>query len=226
VALLSDGSAVMLVDDHSPLSSKELEQPSPQTFRKRRLQPSRYPVITDFFDRGPRDKKKKPRKRGIVPPDKDKASRPKRTAGRVKGRGNTLSCYVVFSRLALPLIPPDPQSADRRNSKTRPRRRHERPQRPADLSVFTVAGGRVLSGWHKRNAVTIDTEDIAFQRALEPLERRPRPFPNRPPSGPPHVRRPPRQALRGPINRNASSTTSNCCGFRHSVALVGVGIRC
>jgi len=117
------------------------------------------------------------------------------------------AAMLSFSSLALPLIPPDPHSADRRNSKTRPRRRHEHPQRPADLSVFTVAGGRVLSGWHKRNAVTIDTEDIAFQRALEPLERRPRPFPNRPPSGPPHIRRPPRQALRGPINQNASSTS-------------------
>ena len=97
--------------------------------------------------------------------------------------------------------------ADRRDFKTRPRRQHERSHRHADLSVFTVAGGRVMSGWQRRNAVTIDTEDIAFRRALEPLARRARQSPKLPPSELPRTRRPPRQALRGPINRTGSSST-------------------
>ncbi|KAI0000834.1 Mus7/MMS22 family-domain-containing protein [Russula compacta] len=182
---MSEESLVML-DDYAPLPSPEPECSPPQAFQKRRLQPSRYPVITDFFVRGPREKKKKPRKRGIVP--LETASRSKRALGRV---GTS-----------------DPHSADRRNSKARTRRRHERPQQHADLSVFTVAGGRVLSGWQRRNAVTIDTEDVAFHRALEPLVHRARPPHSiRPPSGPPHIRRPPRQALGGPIGRTPSSSS-------------------
>lgn len=73
--------------------------------------------------------------------------------------------------------------------------------------MFTVGGGRVLSGWQRRNAVTIDTEDVAFHRALEPLAHRARPPPIRPPSGPPHIKRPPREALRAPIGRTPSSST-------------------
>ena len=96
----------------------------------------------------------------------------------------------------------------RRDFKTRPGRRHERPHRHADLSVFTVAGGRIVSGWQRRNAVTIDTEDIAFRRALEPSVRRARQSPNRRlPIELPRTKRPSRQALRGPINRTGSSST-------------------
>lgn len=102
----------------------------------------------------------------------------------------------------------DTQPADRRDFKTRPRRQHERSHRHADLSVFTVAGGRIMSGWQRRNAVTIDSEDIAFRRALEPSSRRARQSPNRLlPSELPRTRRPSRQALRGPINRTGSSST-------------------
>ena len=102
----------------------------------------------------------------------------------------------------------DLQYADRRDFKTRPRRQHDRSHQHADLSVFTVAGGRIMSGWQRRNAVTIDTEDIAFRRALEPSARRTRQSPNRLfPSELPRTRRPSRQALRGPINRTGSSST-------------------
>ena len=76
VALLSDGSAIMLVDDHESLPALKLEcspAPNPQ---KRRLQPSNYPVITDFFVREFHEKKKRPRKHRIVPPEK--LRRPKR----------------------------------------------------------------------------------------------------------------------------------------------------
>ena len=103
----------------------------------------------------------------------------------------------------------DPRRTDRRDFKTRPGRRHEHSHRHADLSVFTVAGGRVMSGWQRRNAVTIDTEDIAFRRALEPSARRARQYPNRLlPFELPRTRAPSRQALRGPINRTGSSSTS------------------
>lgn len=65
----------------------------------------------------------------------------------------------------------------------------------------------MLSGWQRRNAVTIDTEDISFHRALAPLTHIARPPPpNRPSSRPSHVRRKPRQASRGPVDRIASST--------------------
>lgn len=65
-----------------------------------------------------------------------------------------------------------------------------------------------MSGWQRRNAVTIDTEDIAFRRALEPLARRARQSPDRLlPSELPRIKRPSRQALRGPINRTGSSST-------------------
>ncbi|KAF8492966.1 Mus7/MMS22 family-domain-containing protein [Russula emetica] len=186
VALLFESSAIMVVDDHSPSLSPKLERSPPRTLQKRRLKPSRYPVITSYFAREPSEKKKRPRKRGIVP--SEKASRPKRTSGKVRTS--------------------DPRSADRRGFKTRPRRQHERSHRHADLSVFTVAGGRIMSGWQRRNAVTIDTEDIAFRRALEPSARRARQSPNRLlPSELPRTRRPSRQALRGPINRTGSSST-------------------
>jgi Mus7/MMS22 family len=65
-----------------------------------------------------------------------------------------------------------------------------------------------MSGRQRRNAVTIDTEDIAFRRALEPSVRRARQSPNwLLTSGLPRTRRPSRQALRGPINRTRSSST-------------------
>ncbi len=68
---------------------------------------------------------------------------------------------------------------------------------------------QIVSGWQRRNAVTIDTEDIAFRRALEPSARRARQSPpNRPlPSELPRNRRLSRNALRGTINRTASLST-------------------
>jgi hypothetical protein len=66
-----------------------------------------------------------------------------------------------------------------------------------------------LSGWQRRNAVTIDAEDIAFKRALEPLATRSRPPPPiRPPSGFPSVRRLPRETPRGPVAPVGVSSTS------------------
>ncbi|KAH9991108.1 Mus7/MMS22 family-domain-containing protein [Russula vinacea] len=169
VVLLSEASAIMLIDDHPPSLPPKLE------------------LITDFFARGPSEKKKRPRNRGIVA--NEKTGRSKHALGRVRVT--------------------DPQSVVLRNSKARARRRQERPQRPPDLSVFTVAGGRIMSGWQRRNAVTIDTEDLAFRRALEPSARRARqPPPKRLlPSEVPRVGRPPGQAFRGPINRTTSSST-------------------
>ena len=65
-----------------------------------------------------------------------------------------------------------------------------------------------MSGWQRRNAVTIDMEDVAFRSALEPFPRRACQSPSNrlPPSEVPRIRRPPRQTLRGPINRAASSS--------------------
>jgi hypothetical protein len=210
VSFLSEVAEIMIVDDHSPSPSlsPKLERSPPRTVQRRRLKPSRYPVITDFFSRGPSEKKKRSRKRGIVP--SDKAGRPKRTSERARASGNAFSSHLSVFRCSSdcdPLL--DPHSADRRNPEARTRRRQERSHRRADLSVFTMAGGRIMSGWQRRNAVTIDTEDIAFRRALEPSARRP---PQSPPnrllsSELPRTRRLPRQALRGPINRTASSST-------------------
>jgi hypothetical protein len=93
VALLSEGSSVMLIDDHSPSLSPKLERSPPRSLQKRRLQPSKYPVITDFFARGPSEKKKRPRKRGIVPIEKTNKS--KHASRRVRASGNAL-CYRAF----------------------------------------------------------------------------------------------------------------------------------
>ncbi len=188
----------MLIDDDESLPSLKSERSLPRNLQKRRLQPSRYPVITDFFVREPHKKKKRPRRQGIVPPEK--SSRLKRTSGRVGASGNALYYHTFFSPKTWTLL-------DRPNSKARSRRRRERPQRPADLSVFTVAGGRVLSGWQRRNAVTIDTEDISFHRALEPLAHRARPPPPvRVPSRLPYAMRRPRQALQRSSEQIASSS--------------------
>ncbi|KAH9956970.1 Mus7/MMS22 family-domain-containing protein [Russula dissimulans] len=203
VTVLSDESAMILVDGHSPVLPPKQERSPPQTFQKRGFRPSKHPVITDFFVRGPREKKKRPRKRRIV--SSEKASRSKRAFAEVGAK--------------------DLPSADRRNPSARVRRRHDRLQRPADLSVFTVGGGRVLSGWQRRNAVTIDTEDIAFRKALEPLERHLRPPPVRPQFELPHLKRPPRKVVRGPIDRTASSSTSMAVdpvrneGTRHRIVV-------
>ena len=94
VVLLSESSEIMLVD-HSPSLSPKLERSPPRSFQKRRLQPSKHPVITDFFTSGPSEEKKRPRKRGIVPTEK--TSRPKQTPGRVRARGNALCYHVLFS---------------------------------------------------------------------------------------------------------------------------------
>ena len=193
----------MVVDDPSPSMTSKLE-PSPlRTLQKRRLKPSRYPVITNYFAREPIDKKRKPPKHGIV--SSEKVGRPKRISGKVRARGNDLFYRAVFlSKNLVYLLDP----AGRRDVKTLPRWQHERTHRHADLSVFTAAGGRIISGWQKRNAVTIDTEDVAFRRALEPLARRARRSPDRlPTSELPRIRRPSQHALRSPINRTGSSST-------------------
>jgi len=62
--------------------------------QKRRFQPSSYPVITDFFVRGHHEKKKRPRKHGIVPPEK--LRRLKHASGMVGASGNThYHCTLV-----------------------------------------------------------------------------------------------------------------------------------
>ena len=88
VALLSESSAIMVVDDHSPSLSQKLERSPHRTHQKRRLKPSRYPVITSYFAREPSEKKRRSRNRGTVP--STKASRPKPTSGKVRTSGNGL----------------------------------------------------------------------------------------------------------------------------------------
>ncbi|KAI9458396.1 hypothetical protein BJY52DRAFT_1269527 [Lactarius psammicola] len=172
VALLSERSFVML---------------------KRRLQPSKYPVITDFFGRQPHESKKTSRKRRTT--GGEKGSHPKRTPRRIGAS--------------------DSVPAEQRKSKGRTSRRRERQLRPVDLSVFTNGGRRVLSGWQRRNAVTIDAEDIAFHRALEPLAnraRRPPSIPIRPPPRLPHVRRPPRHRSKDRTTQEGALSTSRVPG--------------
>lgn len=93
VALLSDGSAIMLVDDHESLPALKLERSPALNLQKRRLQPSSYPVITDFFVRGYHEKKKRPQKHGIVPPEK--LRRPKR-ALKVVGASGNIHCHCTL----------------------------------------------------------------------------------------------------------------------------------
>jgi hypothetical protein len=84
-----------------------------------------------------------------------------------------------------------------------------------DLSVFTAVDRRVLSGWQRRNAVTIDAEDVAFHRALEPLANRPRQPPStpiRPPPRLPHVRRPPRHRSKDRSAQDGASSISRVPG--------------
>jgi hypothetical protein len=95
VVLLSEGSAIMLIDDHSPSLSPKLERSPPRSHQKRRLQPSRYPVITDFFARGPSEKKKRPRNRGVVA--NEKTGRSKHGLGRARATGNSLCYRALFS---------------------------------------------------------------------------------------------------------------------------------
>lgn len=185
VAFLSERPFVALVDNHAHTSSEPERSPR-KASQKRRLQPSRYPVITDFFGRQPRESKKASRKRRTT--GGEKGSQPKRTSRRTGASVPT----------------------ERRKSKGRTSRRRERQLRPTDLSVFTAVGGRVLSGWQRRNAVTIDAEDIAFHRALEPLAirgRRP-PIPIRPPPRLPHVRRPPRHRSKDRSIQDGAPSTS------------------
>lgn len=92
VALLPEPSAIMVVDDHSSSLSSKLGHSPPQ---KRRLKPSRYPVVTDYFTRRPSEKKKRSRKRGIVP--SETASRSKRSSGKVRTSGNDILLRTVLS---------------------------------------------------------------------------------------------------------------------------------
>ena len=96
--------------------------------------------------------------------------------------------------------------AERQKAKGRASRRRER---PVDLSVFTTVGRRVLSGWQRRNAVTIDAEDVAFHRALEPLANRarhPPSVPIRPPPRPPPVKRPPRHRSKDRTTKDGAAS--------------------
>lgn len=94
VVLLSEASAIMLIDDHPPSLPPKLERSPPRSHQKRRLQPSKYPVITDFFARGPSEKKKRPRNRGIVA--NEKTGRSKHALGRVRVTGNALCYRALF----------------------------------------------------------------------------------------------------------------------------------
>lgn len=94
VAFLFESSAIMVVDARSPSISSNLERSPPRTLQKRRLKPSTYPVITNYFARDPNEKKKKPRKRRVVP--SEKTGRPKRTSGKVRTSGNDLSYRAFF----------------------------------------------------------------------------------------------------------------------------------
>jgi hypothetical protein len=89
----------MAVDDHSPSLSPKLERSPPRTLQKQRLEPSRYPVIQGYFVRGPSEKKKRPRKRGIVP--FERARRPKRTSGKVRTSGNNIFYRAFFLKTRL-----------------------------------------------------------------------------------------------------------------------------
>ncbi|KAH9074937.1 Mus7/MMS22 family-domain-containing protein [Lactarius deliciosus] len=177
----------MLVDTHTLSPSPDPERSPPKASQKRRLQPSKYPVITDFFGRQPRESEKTSRKRSTT--RGEKRGQPKRTPRRT---GATVP-------------------AEQRKPKGRTSRRRERQQRPVDLSVFTAVGRRVLSGWQRRNAVTIDAEDIAFRKALEPLAiraRQPPSVPIRPPPRLSHVRRPPRHRSKDRTTQDRAPSTS------------------
>jgi hypothetical protein len=96
MASLSEDSAIMLVDSpsHTPSLFPEPERSLREVSRSRRLQPSRHPVITDFFDRGPREHKRRSRKRGIVTPER--TGRTKHTSERVGRIGNTLVVFPFY----------------------------------------------------------------------------------------------------------------------------------
>ena len=84
----------MLVDDHESVPLLELDRSSHPDTQKRRLQPSLFPVITDFFVRAPHEKKKKPRKQRIVPPEK--LNRLKRALGKLGATGTVLCRRALF----------------------------------------------------------------------------------------------------------------------------------
>jgi hypothetical protein len=204
VVLLSERSFFMVVDNHTLSPSPKLERSPQKASQKRRLKPSRYPVITDFFDRQSRVSKKTSRKRRTTTGG-EKGKRPKRTERRIVAGGNVYHCCALCPFLSL--VSSDPVPTEWQKSKSRRRR-----ERPVDLSVFTTVGRRVLSGWQRRNAVTIDAEDVAFHRALEPLAiraRRPPSIPIRPPPPrPPPVRRPPRHRSKDRRRQDEVASTS------------------
>ena len=206
MVLLSERSFVMVVDSHTLSPSPKRERSPQKASQKRRLQPSKYPVITDFFDRQSRVSKKTPRRRRTTGGG-EKGKRTKRTPRTIVAGGNAHRCFVLSCFLSDYWSTSDPVPAEWQKSKSRRRR-----DRPVDLSVFTTVGRRVLSGWQRRNAVTIDAEDVAFHRALEPLTkraRRPPSVPIRPPPPrPPPVRRPPRHRSKDRTRRDRAASTS------------------
>ena len=204
MVLLSERSFVMLADTRTLSPSPELERSPQKASQKRRLQPSRFPVITDFFDRQSRENKKTPRKRRTT--RGEKGNHPKRTLRRIVASGNAIAVVLCPSDHCASL---DSVPEERQKSKGRTSRRRERQLRPVDLSVFTAVGGRVLSGWQRRNAVTIDAEDVAFRRALEPLASRAHQHLSiRPPPGPPRPRRPPRHRSKDRATQDGAPSTS------------------
>jgi hypothetical protein len=85
-----------MVVDHRTLSPSPKMERSPQkASQKRRLKPSRYPVITDFFDRQSRVSKKTPRKRRTMGGEKGKRS--ERTERRIVAGGNSRCCRALRS---------------------------------------------------------------------------------------------------------------------------------
>jgi hypothetical protein len=79
----------MLVDSHTLSPSPEPERPPQKASQKRRLQPSKYPVITDFFNRQSRESKKTSRKRRTT--GGGKGNHPKRTPRKTVVSGNAIA---------------------------------------------------------------------------------------------------------------------------------------
>ncbi|KAI0258714.1 Mus7/MMS22 family-domain-containing protein [Gloeopeniophorella convolvens] len=180
IANLSPRSIISIEDNDTPSPTHGLGRSQPRAKGKQRLGPSRFPVITDYLDRRQAKPSEKRRRRKLSAPDR------------------VYSTKVAAMRIKKS----DTRTEKHRSSRDHTRHRRPRPQAQTDLSVFTTAGGRVMSGWQRRNAVTIDAEDIAFQRALAPLASRTRTSSTLQPSRLPRIWRP-------PPGRAARDRTSN-----------------
>ena len=94
MVLLSERSVLMVVDSHTLSPSPKRERSPQKASQKRRLQPSKYPVITDFFDRQSRVSKKTSRRRRTTGGG-EKGKRPKRTPRRIVAGGNAHRCFAL-----------------------------------------------------------------------------------------------------------------------------------